>query len=252
MTKNSINPDANLLVAEAKRACRLALVVRDEENRKWGLTARHVFGDLEKAPVYSGAGSKIGEWRSEDNEHGFTDLDVKRQITRFRFQDHAVSPKSVGVNVTWPRYAKGDGALMGTRIVSISSRERVIGDVTGVNQFSRFIFRERKEEWQVTGAIAIRLVDDNMVEPGSGGTLLLSELGEAVAMGVALQRVGEETFVIGAPIAEYLEETGLTFWAPYGAQWSDLEYRTKSFLEEVSRDKGPDLGPVPSYWRARR
>ena len=239
-----LQPDAHLIVAETGRKCRLGLIARDAANRFWGLTARHVMEEYESTTIKDLAGNAIGAFREAENRFGFSPGHALGQIVCFELERAAIAPDRVNYGVTWPRYAIEDSALLGATIVSVAAADREIGTVVEVDSLADIEFSDGRS-LLIEGVIIVALDDAALVRSGQAGTLLLSEAGEAVGLGIATQCDDDTVEMIASPLGPFLARSGLRLWAPSGAHWTDLPHRARHFLNEVLADKGPDLGPPP-------
>lgn len=249
---NAIHPDSKLLICENERPCRLGLIARDADNRYWGLTARHVFENQTRARLVLPDGSPVGDFYLEDNEFKIDKNDALKQVARFRIHQPALDADKVHFGVTWPRSSVEEAQILGAKIVSIESRNRIIGIITEANSVARVKFRNTDVYAEMHSAVKLTLQDRTLVRPGMAGTLLLSDVGEALAFGIAVQENETGFHVIGAPIRPYLKLSELRPWAPFGAHWSDLVHRADSFLQQARADEGPDLGGAPHLPRGVR
>ena len=244
MSAAKLQPDAALAIAETDRRCRVGLITRDADNRFWGLTARHVFNGHKQARLKHLRGETVGYYREEENGFGFGPDEAAGQIARFELSRAALHPDKISAGVTWPRYLVEDGCMLGTTVVSTDLKARMIGTVVEVEGLADIEFAQG-HEIRMTGAIVVVLDDRSLLQQGHAGTLLLSDEGEAVGIGIAAQESDDEVAIIGSPLGDYLERAGLRPWAPSGAHWSDLSHRAESFLKEVEAERWPDLGYPP-------
>jgi hypothetical protein len=238
-----LQPDAEIIVAETGRKCRVGLIVRDDAGRYWGLTARHVFEGLHEARLKTPDGATIGAYSSKQGASPFETNKAAGQISRFALESSAVAPDRIAAGVTWPRSAIEEAFALGTSLIPTDPSGAVRGTVVAIDSIAQIGAGE--SSIMIEGATIIELDDSSLLRPGLAGTLFISDIGEAVAIGFAAGGEPNRATIIGSPLPAYLEELKLRLWAPSGAHWSDLPRRARAFLGAVKDDLGPDLGPPP-------
>lgn len=239
-----LQPDAQMIVAETGRKCRIGLIARDGENGFWGLTARHVFAGLDGSRVKGPDGTTLGAYSNVDNASVFAPDHASSQIARFRLLDSAISPDRIAAGVTWPRSVIDEHSALGSRIVANDPSGSVIGTIVAIDSSAPVGFADG-DQLTMAGATVVRLEDQSLLRPGLAGMLLVAQSGEAVGIAFAARREDHSVTMIASPLTAYLETTGLRLWAPSGAHWSDLSRRARDFLREVTNQGGPDLGEAP-------
>lgn len=247
-----IYPDAKLLVKGSSRNFRLGAVMSDESGSLWGITARHVFGLLASALVVDREGKLIGTY-----DQAYDCLPSGRTVSlgllcRFKLEKGAVSPATVSFIRPWPRYALSESEMLGIGVVSASGLRQEIGNITEIGTTVNIDFPETGTSGRANDAIILSLDDDSVLSPGQAGTVLLSDEGDAIGLGIATRKTGSDTEVIAAPLRPYLERLNARLWVPPGSHWADLSRRTKNFLDVVDRDTKIDLGSAPDLnWIGR-
>jgi hypothetical protein len=229
-----ICPDAELRIKEADRSFRLGLLVRDADGGIWGLTARHTFPN-HAVEITLASGEAFTVFDPAQNEPWTPDSDITYQIVRFVVPIGLLNPANLKSSVVWPRDAMEPSRLLGARVVSLASQERIIGTIVETNGLARVRFAADKDASPITGGAILSLDDERLLRPGMAGSLVISEACEAIGLAIARQRTEIGVEIVVSPVAPYLERNKLTLWAPPGAHWSDLRQRVTMFERAATR-----------------
>jgi hypothetical protein len=238
-----LQPDAPIVIAETGRKCRMSLVARDNQNRFWGLTARHVLAGLDVARIRTPEGRLIGRYSARDDLPVFASTRAEGHIARFALEASAIDPDRIATGVTWPRAPIDEETVLGTAVVTSAPSAAPIGIVVAIDSVAPLASPEGQVF--VEGSTIVELEDQSLLRPGLAGMLLTSPAGEAVGVAFAASRERGGATIVASPLVRFLDAHELRLWAPSGAHWSDLPRRTRNFVEEIEAQGLPDLGAPP-------
>lgn len=241
-----IHPDIELSLGELGRSFRLGVIVRDADNKKWGLTARHVFADMDNAEIRDLSGRYISTYCSAENMIVQDSTLAEFQIARFRLDNGLFVGQKPSYRITWPIDHVPVERMSNLNVVSTASYDKHIGMIVSSHAIINVMFDQTAEPRPVRGAVIMAPDDPRILAKGTAGTLILSEAGEAIGLAVAAVKSRHGSDAVVCPLEPYLKLAESKLWAPPGSHWTDLDNKISVFLKQAQLGvRELDLGHRP-------
>jgi len=238
-----LNPGTPLQVSSNGKGFRLGFLIRDRDDRVWGLSARHVFDDMEFDTISDKNGTRIAKYHERDQVDKIDS--ISPHLGRFQIRLRHLQPENLSFAGVWPRTAIDPERSLGMRVWSTDDEFSPGGEVIEVDSVVRVKFADAEKAQIIKGLMVVHFADDAFLEPGFAGTPMVTETGEALGIAFAGVRTQNGAKILLCPISQFLRQSGCHLWVPPGAHWSDIDRKLERFIGVVQRNPGPNLGPPP-------